>query len=543
MTECPTEVDLLASVMGDAVDTPRKTHIASCAVCQQRVSSLNAQVRAVQRVDIEHLSSSTPVLHTPRKIDGHLVLKTLGQGGQANAFLAWHSRLQKEVVIKRYHHRVSESDAESVSGNRLGLCTVRHPNLCQIYDLGVDEGHPYQVMEYLPCRKLQQWIQACRPNLITIIKTLIGVARAVDAVHQKGALHLDIKPDNILIDDHGVPRVIDFGMVPQFDGFSRSVTVSPGTPEYMAPEQLADDFSRVGVASDVYGIGAVLYAVMAQQPVRSVPGNALEPDWTRIRKYPRELQRICRKSLSVRPEERHSSAEDFAKDLHRFLVRYHRVSQSVAALAWALGIAILVTAITVRVPMGRYATAPISSDSTPDHLWDRSSNRSVPENQAWLLATSNCPLTPITCVDPSHTPEWSHTPASCKTRLDWSPFQDSWISSENNHAILLVTCQMAGNPHINDELPKLLGELEQQRLPQSVDVEINANGVIWRNGVNSMSAEEQAPLHRLLERIHQELVSEYPQFKGYLRVPANSEKRSARPSFVLESLLSPFSGT
>ena len=160
---------------------------------------------------------------------------------------------------------------------------------------------------------------------------MVTIAEAVHHAHQRGILHRDLKPSNILLDEQGQPHVSDFGLAKQVEG-DGSLTDSGavlGTPAYMAPEQAAGSKRLVTTLSDVYGLGAVLYALLTGKPpfggdsvmetldrVRQqppVPPSRLNP------KVPRDLEIICLKCLDKDPQRRYPSAQALAAELRRFL--------------------------------------------------------------------------------------------------------------------------------------------------------------------------------------------------------------------------------
>ena len=162
-------------------------------------------------------------------------------------------------------------------------------------------------------------------------KLMVTIAEAVHHAHQRGILHRDLKPSNILLDEQGQPHVSDFGLAKQVEG-DGSLTESGavlGTPAYMAPEQAAGSKRLVTTLSDVYGLGAVLYALLTGKPpfggdsvmetldrVRQqppVPPSRLNP------KVPRDLEIICLKCLDKDPQRRYPSAQALAAELRRFL--------------------------------------------------------------------------------------------------------------------------------------------------------------------------------------------------------------------------------
>jgi hypothetical protein len=160
---------------------------------------------------------------------------------------------------------------------------------------------------------------------------MVTIAEAVDHAHQRGILHRDLKPSNILLDEQGQPYVSDLGLAKQIGG-DGSLTVSGavlGTPAYMAPEQAAGSKSLVTTLSDVYGLGAVLYALLTGKP--PFGGNSALETLDQVRqqppvipsklnpKVPRDLEIICLKCLDKAPQRRYSSAQALGAELRRFL--------------------------------------------------------------------------------------------------------------------------------------------------------------------------------------------------------------------------------
>src|SRR4029077_3480025 len=205
-----------------------------------------------------------------------------------------------------------------VDGQR--LAELEHPNIVRVHDLDFLEGRPYLVMEYIRGRTLAQY--ACEePVAPRQAAALVAeIAGAVAFAHRRGIVHQDIKPANVLIDEAGRPRLIDFGLAWQYDAWSGSPTSSEGgTFAYMAPEQARVDLERVRPLSDIFALGALLYFLLTGKG----PFEAATPDesWDRARRYdldrsalkpagaPSGLERICLKALAAEPRSRYPSAD------------------------------------------------------------------------------------------------------------------------------------------------------------------------------------------------------------------------------------------
>jgi serine/threonine protein kinase len=169
------------------------------------------------------------------------------------------------------------------------------------------------------------------------------LARALALVHRKRVIHRDIKPRNILIDEIGEPRLIDFGLARLRSAWTDpSATTWGGTLAYMAPEQARREHERIGPRSDIFGLGAVLYFLLTGRP--PFVGETQEEIWDRARRcdfdagalraagVPRRLGRICLKALAADPADRYATAGDLADALESFLRRPRRLALQVGAL-------------------------------------------------------------------------------------------------------------------------------------------------------------------------------------------------------------------
>jgi hypothetical protein len=215
------------------------------------------------------------------------------------------------------------------------LAELEHPNLVRVYDLDFHENRPYVVMEYIRGRTLEQVAEEGNLKPRQAAALLAKVAGAADFVHKRGIVHRDIKPKNILVDEKGEPRLIDFGMARLRHAWSEDPGKPGGTFAFMSPEQarieMPDEQQKVGPRSDVFALGAVIYYLLTGKP--PFEGRNWREAWDRARrcdfdkkaldnpKIPRELRRICLKAMSAEPADRYASARDFQKELHRHVVR------------------------------------------------------------------------------------------------------------------------------------------------------------------------------------------------------------------------------
>jgi WD40 repeat protein len=269
------------------------------------------------------------------------VVRELGRGGGGIVFLAIDPLLGRETALKVPKLEVlltPEMRRRFLREARMAA-TLNHPNLASVYESGDAGGVCYIVSAYCPGGDLARWLrQHPGPIPPRVAAALVAdLAGAVQHMHEHGIWHRDIKPSNILLDPSAraeggfTPRLTDFGLAKLREGegdATRNGAVL-GTPPYMAPEQIEGRLHDIGPATDVYGLGAVLYELLTRRPpfqgttdretlrraagVEPIPPRRLRAD------LPRDLETICLKCLCKEPSGRYLRADELADDLRRFL--------------------------------------------------------------------------------------------------------------------------------------------------------------------------------------------------------------------------------
>jgi hypothetical protein len=248
--------------------------------------------------------------------------------------------MAKELVLKlgRRPSAVGiEGQAETAGRDRLLregrlLAQCDHPSLVRVVDLDSHEGHPFLVMEHVTGLTLEQFIEHNRPGPDQAARLVAELARAVAYLHARGIIHQDIKPRNVLVDDQGRPRLIDFGLARLRHAWSEDTTRwTGGTAAYMSPEQALSCADRIGPRTDIFGLGGLLYHLLTGQPLyqgasrtsrlRQAKAAAYVPVRQVNRRVPRALQSICHKALAADPERRYRTAVELERALQRFRAR------------------------------------------------------------------------------------------------------------------------------------------------------------------------------------------------------------------------------
>jgi WD40 repeat protein len=274
------------------------------------------------------VGSPTPV-RPP--VPGYDLLDELGRGGMGVVYRARHFKLNRLVALKMIltGGHATAADRERFRAEGESIAQLQHPNIVQIYEVGELDGLPYFSLEYCSGGSLEKRLAKAPLPPRAAADLVETLAWAVDAAHQKGIVHRDLKPANVLLTGDDTPKITDFGLAKKLDvaGLTATGTVL-GTPSYMAPEQADGRGDRICTATDVYALGAILYACLTGRPPfraptpidtllmvassEPVPPSRLQPH------LPRDLETICLKCLEKEPGRRYAGAADLAEDLRRF---------------------------------------------------------------------------------------------------------------------------------------------------------------------------------------------------------------------------------
>ncbi len=275
----------------------------------------------------------------PAAVGKYQILEEVGRGACGIVYRGRDSFVQRDVAIK-----VSFSEDAQPNPNLQKVFFIearaagrlQHPNIVAVFDAGIDRTTTYIVMEYVDGQTLGQLARsATPPTAEQIVKIAFDCAKALDYSHRADVLHRDIKPDNIMLRNDGVTKLMDFSVAALMQNQSVRPDVVLGTPSYMAPEQIRG--KDIGPATDLYSLGAVMYRLLVGHPphvaesqrellnlIKSTPATPL--DCVRP-ELPKMLCDIVDRLLSLDPADRFSSGHELALELLKVYDRRAAVLQ------------------------------------------------------------------------------------------------------------------------------------------------------------------------------------------------------------------------
>jgi serine/threonine protein kinase len=366
MSSCPSDSALNLYHGGD-LDAEQErvleAHLAGCSACAGREQALREKydkladrVREMNFTPGDHARSGNdqPIPGPLPKdlIPGYQILREIHHGGQGIVYQAVQQSTKRRVAIKVLLEGPYASQASRRRFDREIelVASLKHPSIVAIFDSGLTSDHrQYYVMDYVSGYRLQEHVSAKRPPLKESLDLFARIAEAVSFAHQKGVIHRDIKPWNIVVDAEGNPKILDFGLAKAVAGsVDHAVSMTGqvlGTLPYMSPEQTRGKTEEVDVRTDVYALGVVLYEMLTGTYPYPVVGEMVDVLHHITRTDPKppnrawtadigvladrsgrggcpidqEVETIVLKALAKDRERRYQSAGELARDVRHYL--------------------------------------------------------------------------------------------------------------------------------------------------------------------------------------------------------------------------------
>ena len=307
--------------------------------CQPEVTRIEAPVESYDSgltpasgddIELSLLRYPAPELASGQLFGRYRIDGVLGRGGMGAVYRAYDSHLHRSVALKVpfFKRGYSEEVVQRFLREARAVARLSHANLCRVFDVGVIDGTLFLTMEFVEGQSLDEFLHADEAMLETeVAATVRQIALALQEAHECGIIHRDLKPANIMRNTKGQPILMDFGLARDVDSEESDLTKDGtllGTPAYMSPEQIRGNSRDIGAATDIYGLGAVMYRLLTgQRPFKGTLTAIAAAIPTEAPIAPRELlksinpaiEAICLKAMAKSPTDRFSSAAEMAEAL------------------------------------------------------------------------------------------------------------------------------------------------------------------------------------------------------------------------------------
>ncbi len=337
-----------------------------CASCLLREGLGTAG--GMSRAAYESVLAEADIPDTQWRLGNYEILDEIARGGMGVIYRARQRHSRRIVAVKRVlsYQADSHETLERFRREAEAVASLDHPNILPIYEVSESEdGLPFFSMKFATGGSLHDATPSLRKEPRKCAQLMAKVARAVEYAHGRGILHRDLKPGNVLLDDHGEPLVSDFGLAKWLNAnkdLTKSLTTF-GTAGYIAPEQAEGAAANLTQAADVYSLGAILFDLLTGRPpflgdnALSVIRQASETPAPKLRSlahsHDRDLETICARCLERDPKARYRSAGDLATDLERWLKGLPIVARPVSApLRPSADLALVAAQSNKRAPCG-----------------------------------------------------------------------------------------------------------------------------------------------------------------------------------------------
>jgi predicted Ser/Thr protein kinase/thioredoxin-like negative regulator of GroEL len=272
---------------------------------------------------------------TQPQIEGYEILGKLGEAGQGQIWRALQLSTNRQVALKVPIAGLISSDKALARFEREVelAASLKHPNITQIHDSGIQHGIYYYAMDLIEGMQLDEYVKQHNLTIRQVLELMRTICLAVQHAHQNGVIHRDLKPSNIIVTEDGRPYIVDFGLAKNLlkdDLFVSIDGEAAGTPAYMSPEQAAGHIDKLDTRTDVYSIGVILFTLLTGESPHDLSGSRIEvmrriaqEQVRRPRKISpqidKDLEFLLLKALDNEPDRRYMTAGEMARDIENYL--------------------------------------------------------------------------------------------------------------------------------------------------------------------------------------------------------------------------------
>jgi serine/threonine protein kinase len=473
-----------------------------------------------------------------RRGDRFTIVRSHARGGLGVVHIAHDNELDREVALKEIREKHADDPQARERFIREAQITAKlgHPNICPVHSLGTDDkGRPYYAMSLVLGRTLQDAIAEFHASAKSrssdllhsvefraLLQSLVDVCGAVAYAHNRKVLHRDLKPSNIMLGPYGETILLDWGLAKsvasdattsldaeppiRLTGSHDSQETLPGaavgTPSYMSPEQAGGRSDRVGPTTDVYGLGATLYAILTgvapvkestkEQTLELVAKGKFQPPRAVNPRIPKPLESICLKAMSREPDLRYHTPDELAKDIERWLadepVSSHTDSAWEKARRWArrnratvASAGLLLALSSVGLAVSTYLISK-ERDNANEARINAENNRQIAEQsgQAALEAQANAEQSRDDARAALQQSQMSEAKALKAAALSLSTIRDALIKIGDDKV-----AQIPGSAQIRLDMANLASQKIREltkSFPDVTPVDLSLADALWRCG-------------------------------------------------------------